>query len=535
MSGTRSYDYVIVGGGTAGCVLAARLSERTDVSVLLIEAGKRDRHPLIHIPAGFAKLTAGPYEWGFSTSAQRHCRERIIPYAQGKVLGGGGSINAQVFTRGAPEDYDRWSERYGCSGWAFSEIQQYYLRSEGNDRLGGPWHGTEGPLGVSDFPELHPLTKAFIEAGQQAGLPETDDFNGASQFGVGPYQITNRDRKRCSAAVGYLRPVESRPNLTVAVESRVQRLLVDGIRAVGVEVRGNRGTTVYRADREILMAAGAINTPKIMMLSGIGDPAALTAHGIEMRIGSPYVGQGLQDHCDLDIIYSLRDRLSVDRLLQIRPESARALALYALGRRGPLTSTVVEGGAFTFGDRSAPTPDLQFHFLPAAGAEAGIAATRPGFGCTLNTYFLRPHSRGTVRLASADPASQPLIDPNYLAEDYDVEVSIEGVRQMREIMTQPALSRYVEAEHHPGPSYGNNKDELIRYARDFGRTAYHPVGTCAMGSGDESVCSPDLKVRGAEGLRVCDASVMPDLVSSNTQAATVMIAEKASDMILADA
>ena len=535
MSDTGSYDYLVVGGGTAGCVLAARLTENPDVSVLLIEAGKRDRHPLIHIPAGFAKLTAGPYEWGFSTAGQKHCRDRTIPYAQGKVLGGGGSINAQVFTRGAPQDYDRWGKRYGCTGWAFDDIHPYFVRSEGNDRLGGPWHGTDGPLGVSDFPELHPLTEAFIDAGKQAGIPETDDFNGESQLGVGAYQITNRDRRRCSAAVGYLRPVTGRPNLTVALRSHVQRLILDGNRVVGVESKRHGRAATYRAEREVLMAAGAINTPKIMMLSGIGDPRALQALNIETSIASPYVGQNLQDHCDLDIVYSLKEKLSVDRLLQFRPESVLALVRYAFGRQGPLTSTVVEGGAFTFGDESAPTPDLQFHFLPAAGAEAGIVATAPGFGCTLNTYFVRPHSRGSVRLASADAAMQPLIDPNYLAEDYDLEVSVEGIRQMRDIMTQPAFAKYIDGEHHPGAAYGDTTDELIRYARDFGRTAYHPVGTCAMGSGDESVCSPDLKVRGTEGLRVCDASVMPDLVSSNTQAATVMIAEKASEMILAEA
>ncbi len=532
MTDKNDYDYVIVGGGTAGCVLAGRLSAQPDVTVLMIEAGKRDRHPLIHIPAGFAKLTAGPYEWGYSTGAQRHCRDRSIPYAQGKVLGGGGSINAQVFTRGAPEDYDRWAERHGCQGWAFSDIQPYFLRSESNDRLTGPWHGTDGPLGVSDFPEVHPLTAAFIESGKQFGLPETDDFNAESQFGVGAYQITNRDRKRCSAAVGYVKPHEKRPNLTVKVSSHVERVIVDGRRAVGVKVSAGGETVTFRANREVLMAAGAINTPKIMQLSGIGDPSTLQDVGVEVAVASPFVGRNLQDHCDLDVVYSLRDKISVDRLLQIRPASAWALIQYALCRRGPLTSTVVEGGAFTYGDESAPTPDLQFHFLPAAGAEPGIAATKPGYGCTLNTYFVRPHSRGSVSIASADPQAQPIIDPNYLADDYDVEVSAEGVRQMREIMTQPALTKYIEAEHHPGSSYGNTKDELIRYARDFGRTAYHPVGTCAMGSDDTSVCAPDLTVRGVGGLRVCDASVMPDLVSSNTQAATVMIAEKAADMIL---
>ena len=252
-------------------------------------------------------------------------------------------------------------------------------------------------------------------------------------------------------------------------------------------------------------------------------------------MASPHLGRNLADHCDLDVVYSLREKQSVDRLLRPRPEAAWALLRYVFGRRGPLTSTVVEGGAFAYSSQPAQTPDLQFHFLPAAGAEAGITATRPGYGCTLNTYFVRPRSRGSVQLASSDPTAQPRIDPNYLADDYDVEVSIEGVRWMREIMSQPAMARHVESEHHPGASVGNTTDALIRYARGFARTAYHPVGTCAMGSGDESVVAPDLKLRGARALRVCDASVMPDLVSSNTQAATVMIAEKAADLILAEA
>ncbi|WP_421106449.1 GMC family oxidoreductase [Streptomyces sp. NEAU-S77] len=526
------FDYIIAGGGTAGCVLANRLSADPGVSVLLIEAGPTDRNPLIHVPAGFAKLTAGPYEWGYLSQPQRHCDGREIPLAQGKVIGGGGSINAQVFTRGTREDYDEWAKTYGCTGWGFNDIQPYYLRSEGNDRLSAPWHGTDGPLGASDPVNPHPLSRAFVKAGQEFGLPYNSDFNGEHQYGVGLYQNTTRNGRRCSAAVAYLHPARKRLNLTVRTGHLIGRILLEGTRAVGVMTSNGHSLHRFRARKEVIVSSGTIGSPKLLQLSGIGDPADLREAGIEVRHALPGVGKNLHDHCDLDIIYQLKAYQSMDRFDRPRPATVGAGLEYLAFRKGPLASTVVEGGAFTFGDRDETTPDLQFHFLPAAGVEAGIAAVRPGFGCTLNSYFVRPRSRGTVRIASADPAVPPLIDPNYLADDYDVEMSVEGVRQSREIMSQPSMAQHIKAEHLAGGRALDSKDDYIRFLRSHGRTSYHHVGTCAMGNSDTSVVSPDLKVHGLDGLRVVDASVMPRIVSSNTQAPTVMIAEKASDLIL---
>lgn len=532
----EEFDYIIAGGGTAGCVLAGRLTENLKLRVLLVEAGRSDNHPLIHVPAGFAKLTSGPYDWGLASTPQEHCDDRVIPLAQGKVIGGGGSINAQVFTRGARQDYDAWSSQYGCEGWTAKDVEKYFLRSEGNVRLSAPYHGTSGPLGVSDLTNPHPLTQAFVKAGQEYGLPYNSDFNGADQFGVGYYQTTTRDGRRCSAAVGYLKPARKRPNLTVLTGTQVARVTLDGNRATGVDlVVGDGRTRHVRATREVIVSSGAYNSPKLLMLSGIGDPEALDAAGVEVRHALRGVGRNLHDHCDLDIIYELNEYQSMDRFERVRPATAKAGLEYLAFRKGPLASTVVEGGAFSYGDREAATPDLQFHFLPAAGVEAGVGGVRTGYGVTLNSYFVRPRSRGSVRLRSRNPLDTPLIDPNFLADDHDVEMSIEGVRQSREIMSQPSMARHIKAEHLAGGATLETNDDYVRFVRAHGRTSYHPVGTCAMGVGDDAVVSSTLEVYGLTGLRVVDSSVMPQIVSSNTQAPTVMIAEKASDLILAGA
>lgn len=528
------FDYIIAGGGTAGCVLAAKLSADPSVTVLLLEAGKSDSHPLIHIPAGFAKLTAGPFQWGYVSQPQKHAMDRRIPLAQGRVLGGGGSINAQVYTRGARDDYDRWVSKYGCNGWDSETMLRYFKMAEDNERLSGEYHSHGGPLGVSDLANPHELTKAFVQSGQEMGLPYNSDFNGESQFGVGYYQTTTRNGKRCSAAVGYLHPVLNRKNLVVKTQVNVSRIIIENKIAVGVSVMNGKSILNFTATREVIVAAGAFGSPKLMQLSGIGDPVDLQKAGVEIECELKGVGKNLQDHCDLDIIYSINKKISMDRMDSVSPFTANAGIQYLLYKRGPLASTVVEGGMFSYSGKKETTPDLQFHFLPAAGVEAGVAATQKGFGVTLNVYFLRPRSRGTVRIASSDPRNAPLVDPNYLSEDYDLEATIEGLRQMREVMSQPSISKFITKEHLANGATLNSMDSYVKFVRENGRTSYHPVGTCAMGVGEESVVSPELKVHGIGNLRIADSSVMPEIVSSNTQAPTIAIAERAADLILGD-
>ncbi|HUG60754.1 MAG TPA: GMC family oxidoreductase N-terminal domain-containing protein [Methylomirabilota bacterium] len=526
-------DYIVVGGGSAGCVIATRLTEDEDVSVLLLEAGPRDTNPYIHMPVGFFKMTSGPLLWGYRTAPQKHCFDREMMFAQAKVLGGGGSINAEVFTRGVPTDYDRWARDEGCDGWEFAQVQPYFLRSEGNDIFTRPWHGREGPLAVSQIPDPHPMTKRFVQAAQEAGLPYNPDFNGATQEGCGVYQTTTRFARRCSAAAGYLKPALGRTNLTLETGVTTSRIVIQNGRATGVEVvRGGR-REVLRADRGVVLSAGAIGSPKLLMLSGVGPADHLKAHGLTVAVDQPSVGANLQDHFDIDIVHELKGPWSFDKY-QKRHWMLWAGLQYLLFKSGPAASNIVEGGAFWYADKSAPHPDTQFHFLAGAGVEAGIPPVASGNGVTLNSYLLRPRSRGSVRLASAEVADAPLIDPNYLDDPYDLAMSVEGVRIMREIMSQPAFGKVLVGEHFPGPGC-RTQSELETYVRRHGRTAYHPVGTCRMGGDADAVVDPLLRHRAIEGLMIADASVMPSLMSSNTNAAAVMIAERAADFLKAGA
>ena len=526
----KGFDYVIVGGGSAGCVLAARLSEDCAARVLLLEAGGKDNHPLIHMPVGFAKMTTGPYTWGFTTAPQKHANNREIPYAQARVIGGGSSINAEIFTRGHPSDYDRWAEQEGCDGWAFKDIRQYFLRSEGNTILAGEWHGTEGPLGVSNIPDPQPMTRAFVQSCQQLGIPYTPDFNGANQAGCGVYQTTTKNYRRCSAAVGYLKPVLSRPNLTLETGCMVKRITFEGSRATGVEYITSQGLRCVRATSEVIVTSGAIGTPKVMMLSGIGPAAHLKEHGIDVVHDLPGVGENLNDHFGIDIVAELNGHWSLDKYNKWH-WAALAGIEYLAFKSGPITSNVVEGGAFWHSGVQGDVPDLQFHFLAGAGAEAGVPSVPDGAsGITLNSYTARPKSRGTVRLRSKDPSALPVIDPNFLAEPDDLKTSVEGVKISREIFSQPALQKYVREIRFPDSSVGTQA-EFEAYARQYGRTSYHPIGTCKMGTDEMSVVDTQCRVRGLDGIRICDSSIMPSLIGSNTNAPTIMIAEKASDMI----
>jgi choline dehydrogenase-like flavoprotein len=403
---------------------------------------------------------------------------------------------------------------------------------EDNERLCNEYHGVGGPLGVSDLISVNELTRAFVLAGQQAGMPHNSDFNGAQQEGVGVYQVTQRNGKRCSAAVGYLREVRSRSNLTVKTDCLVSRVVIENGRAVGVEfsTRHDRSNmSVARAECEVIVTAGAIGSPKLLMLSGIGRAADLERAGVKPLHALDGVGQNLQDHFDIDIVYELNGPYSLDKYAKKHMMLLAGLE-YKLFNKGPVTSNIAEGGAFWYSDQSVPTPDLQFHFLPGAGVEAGVPPVPSGSGCTLNSYFLRPRSRGSVTLHSTDPADAPIVDPAYIRDPYDLKVAVEGIRQSREIMSQSALSKYLKSEHFPGASV-HTQAEYETYARQYGRTGYHPVGTCKMGIDELSVVDPQLRVHGVAGLRVADSSVMPRIVSSNTNAPTLMIAEKASDFI----
>lgn len=524
------FDYVIVGAGPAGCVLANRLSEDPGVSICVLEAGKRDRHPYIHMPAGFAKLTGGLADWGWSTVAQKHIGGRPYLYPQGKVVGGGSSINAQLYNRGNAADFDRWRDEAGCAGWSFRDCLPYFRRAEGNEVWHDAYHGSEGPLGVAYPVNPIPLSKTYIRAGQQAGIPYNTDFNGPAQAGVGFYQLTQRNAKRCSAAVAYLRPAQARGNVKLLHEVMARRVVVEAGKARAVEIEAADGVRTVSARREVIVTAGAIGSPRLLLLSGIGPADELSALGIEPVVEVSGVGRNLQDHVDVYVVSELNGNHSYDHVAKPL-HTLWAGVQYLLFRKGPVASNLAEAGGFWYADETAAFPDIQFHFMLGSGLEQDLQRLESD-GVTLNTAFLRPRSRGSVRLETADPAAAPLIDPNYWADAYDREMSIRGFRLGRRIMAQAAFRPFVKAEVLPGSDVQSD-DEIADYAGRHAKTDYHPVGTCAMGPRENgaAVVDLDLRVRGIDGLRVADSSVMPLLVSANTNAATIMVAEKAADII----
>jgi choline dehydrogenase-like flavoprotein len=523
------YDYIIVGGGSAGCVLAARLSEMPDAKVLMLEAGPRDTDPYIHMPVGFFKMTGGPLTWGYNTAPLAHANNRTAVYPQARVLGGGSSINAEIYTRGCPEDYDNWAENMGCDGWSAADLKPYFIKSEGNTRLGGSEHGIDGPLGVSDLKDPNRVSQAYVQGCMDFGMPYNPDFNSGKQEGAGLYQTTTLNGRRCSAAVGYLKPALNRPNLTVRTDVFVNRIIIENGRAKAIEVADNGRLQRIDAGNEIIITAGAIGSPKLLMLSGIGPAAHLKNVGVNVMHDLPGVGENFHDHFSTDVTWVLNGPHSYDKYKK-KSWMLWAGIQYQLFKSGPVASNIVEAGAFWWSDRTEKTPDLQFHFLAGAGVEEGVGTVPGGNGATCNSYHTRPRSRGHVRLRSANPLDAPEIDPNSFADPYDLDRHIDGIKVTQEVGRTRSMMKFVDREHFPGPACKTRADyEAI--ARANARSSYHPVGTCKMGSDAMSVIDTKLRVRGIDALRVCDSSIMPQVVSSNTNAPTIAIAEKAADII----
>ncbi|MBB4093835.1 alanine-phosphoribitol ligase [Ochrobactrum pecoris] len=519
------YDYIIVGGGPAGCVLANRLSEDASVKVLLLEAGGSDWNPLFHMPAGFAKMTKGVASWGWETVPQKHLKNRVLRYTQAKVIGGGSSINAQIYTRGNAADYDLWAGEDGCTGWDYRHVLPYFKRAEDNQRFNDDFHSYGGPLGISMPSATLPICDAYIRAGQELGIPYNPDFNGREQAGVGFYQLTQRNRRRSSASLAYLSTIKGRKNLTIRMNAPVRNIELEKTHVTGVTLMSGE---VLRANREVIVSSGAIGSPKLLLQSGIGPADHLKEAGVSVKHDLPGVGENMQDHLDLFVIAECTGDHTYDGVAKLHRTLGAGLQ-YLLLRSGPVASSLFETGGFWYADPDARSPDIQFHLGLGSGIEAGVEKLKNA-GVTLNSAYLHPRSRGTVRLASSDPAAAPLIDPNYWSDPHDRKMSLEGLKIAREIMQQDALKPYVMAERLPGAKVVSD-DDLFDYACANAKTDHHPVGTCKMGTDAMAVVDLDLKVRGLEGLRVCDSSIMPRVPSCNTNAPTIMIGEKGADII----
>jgi choline dehydrogenase len=524
---TDSYDYIVIGAGAAGCVLASRLSEDPHTTVLLLEAGGRDWSPLIHMPVGFTRLTSPAYNWGFETVPQPELNNRQMWYPQGRTLGGSTSINAMIYIRGQREDYDRWA-RLGSTDWGYDQVLPFFRKSERNERLNDRFHGADGQMSVSEQIQHNPLSKAFVRAAQELGLSYNPDFNGARQDGVGWYDVTQRAARRESSSTAFLRPAAHRPNLTVQTHALARRVLLENGRAVGIDYTVKNQPRTARAAREVIVSAGAVNSPRLLLLSGIGPAAELTALGIRVAHDLPGVGKNFQDHMD---VYLTAETTPVSYNESGRPDRALVAGIeYVLFKTGPVTASVCEAGMFVRSSDDVTTPDIQMHALPAFVIDHGRLRVK-GHGMTINTCNLRPRSTGSVALRSADPAVPPAIDPNFLSDPYDWKISLEGFRWGREMLATRAFAPFVKREHLPGTGVRTDA-EIREYIRQWAKTDYHPVGSCAMGTGDQAVVDQQLRVRGLDGLRVIDSSIMPTLISGNTQATSIMIGEKGAHHIL---
>jgi choline dehydrogenase len=524
----ESFDYIVVGAGSAGAVVAARLSEDPATSVLLLEAGGEADADEITIPAAFANLFKTRWDWNYSTTEQKQLEGRRAYWPRMKALGGCSSMNAMIYIRGNRADYDTWRDAHGAAGWGYDDVLPYFVRSEGNTRLGGPFHGQDGPLHVEDRRYTHPLTTAWVDSAVSAGFKPTDDFNGAEQEGAGLYQVTCRKGRRWSTAKAYLEPARDRPNLTVRTGALVERVVIEGGRAVGVTYQHGPGTRTTYVDAEVVLSGGAVNSPQLLMLSGIGPGAHLREVGIEVLVDLPGVGQNLHDHPAAPLVFRTRDisdLMDHNNLLQF----ARAKATGT----GPLVSNIGEGGGFWRTRDDLVAPDLQVHVAPTGFYDNGLheATSR---NVTVAPTLVHVQSRGTLRLRSADPRWHPDIDPGYYDDPVDLDAMVAGVRRLLETVATGPL-----AEHVAGPGlptmqgWGDDPTDaqVETHLRAYTQTLYHPVGTCAMGGDERAVVDPQLRVRGVEGLRVADASVMPMVPRGNTNAPSVMVGERAADLL----
>lgn len=524
----ETFDYIVIGAGSAGCALSARLAQ-AGKQVLLLEAGPADNHPYVHIPGTFIRVHGTRRTWMYRTEPEPFVNQREVFIPQGRTLGGGSSVNAMIYIRGQAEDYEEWKNA-GCQGWGWADVLPVFRRCEANARLGGQLHGQQGPLKVSDPRHKHFLSRAFVEAAVEAGVPANDDFNGAKQEGAGFYQTTTADGRRASSAASYLRPMRKNPNLKVMTSVHVTRLQFDGSRVVGVQAQDEAGRELsFRARGEVIVSAGAIASPKLLMLSGIGPREHLQAMGIDVRVDAPQVGENFQDHLSASVYAQTRQPSSLlghDRGLRAVGHGLKYLAT----RTGLLSSNVVESGAFVDAT-GCGRPDVQFHVVPALVGD--IDRMPPaGHGISVNPCALRPRSRGRLRLKSADPLAEVALNANYLSDPEDMRTMVAGVKLARKILRAPALANVVERMLML-PENDDVPDTVFEdYVRAVAKTVFHPAGTCRMGSDANAVVDPTLRVRGVQGLRVADASIMPTIVSGNTNAPCIMIGERCADFIL---
>lgn len=532
-SSIGSYDYIIVGAGSGGCVLANRLSACGKHKVLLLEAGGRDVNPWIHIPIGYAKTFRNRrVNWMYETEPEPELDGRRIYQPRGKVLGGTSSINGLLYIRGQQEDFDLWRQ-LGNSGWSYADVLPYFRRAEDQQRGEDRLHGVGGPLAVSDQRQTHPLCDAFIEAGVEQGLPLNQDFNGEHQEGVGYFQTTSRNGRRCSTAVGYLNPARSRNNLRIETHAHVTRIQVSDGTARGVEFFQKGVARSAAASGEIILCGGAINSPQLLELSGIGNADILNDLDIPVVHHLPGVGENLQDHFQIRMVLRSKQPVTLNDAARSLWGKAKMGLDYALFRNGPLAVSAGYAAAFFKTDPSLVSPDIQIHFILFSSDKMG-EKLHPFSGFTASVCQLRPESRGTIHARNADPFDAPAIRVNYLSQEIDRLANINGLRKLRTILGSDAMKPYLAEEMEPGADVQSD-DDLLQFCRTAGATVYHPVGTCCMGTGNEAVVTPELKVHGIKGLRIADGSIMPRLVSGNTNAAIVMIGEKASDLILSDA